>query len=66
MQSTTIRLWKQTSKNGKLYLSGSMSRVTRLIVVENEKKKEDDEPDYYAYIVPNRGVGQGTEHVEGL
>ena len=66
MQSTTIRLWKQTSKNGKLYLSGSMSRVTRLIVVENEKKKEDDEPDYYAYIVPNRGVGQGAEHVEGL
>ena len=66
MQSTTIRLWKKTTKSGRDYLTGSMSRVSRLIVVENDKKKEDDEPDYYAYIVPNRGSGQEAEHVDGL
>ena len=66
MQNTTIRLWKQPTKNGRDYLSGTMSRVSRLIVVENDRKKEDDEPDYYAYIVPNRGVGHGAEHVDGL
>ncbi len=66
MQSTTIRLWKKTTKSGKDYLTGSMSRVSRLIVVENDRKKADDEPDYYAYIVPNRGSGQEAEHVDGL
>ena len=66
MQSTTIRLGKQRLKNGKVYSSGSRSCAGRLIVVEIEKKKEDEEPDDYAFIVPNRGVGQGAEHVDGL
>ena len=66
MQSTTIRLWKKTTKSGKDYLTGSMSRVSRLIVVENDAKKKGDEPDYFAYIVPNRGTGQEAEQVEGL
>ena len=66
MQSTTIRLWKKTTKSGKDYLTGSMSRVSRLIVVENDKKKEDDEPDFFAYIVPNRGSGQEAEQIGGL
>ncbi len=66
MESTTIRLWKKTTKSGKDYLTGSMSRVSRLIVVENDGKKEDDEPDYFAYIVPNRGSGQEAEQVDRL
>ena len=66
MQGTTIRLWKKTTKSGRDYLTGSMSRISRLIVVENDRKKEGDEPDYYAYIVPNRGTGQEAEHVETL
>ena len=66
MESTTIRLWKKTTKSGKDYLTGSMSRVSRLIVVENDGKEEDDEPDYFAYIVPNRGSGQEAEQVDRL
>lgn len=66
MESTTIRLWKKTTKSGRDYLTGSMSRISRLIVVENDRKKEGDEPDYYAYIVPNRGSGQEAEQVDGL
>ena len=66
MQGTTIRLWKKTTKSGRDYLTGSMSRISRLIVVENDRKKGDDEPDYYAYIVSNRGTGQEAEHVDAL
>ena len=43
-----------------------MSGVSRLIVVENEKKKQDEEPDDHAYFVSNRDVGQDAEHVDGL
>ncbi len=66
MESTTIRLWKKTTKSGKDYLTGSMSRISRLIVVENDRKKENDGPDFYAYIVPNRGAGQEAAQVDGL
>jgi hypothetical protein len=66
MEGTKINLWKHATKDGKGYLSGPMSRVSRLIVVENDKKEDPQDPDFYAYIVPNRGVGQGAAHVEGL
>jgi len=49
------RLWKSTSKEGKVYLSGAMSSMTRLVIIENDRKTEPSQPDYYAYVVPNRG-----------
>jgi hypothetical protein len=32
-----------------------MSQITRLVIVENDRKKNEKDPDYYAYVVPNRG-----------
>lgn len=64
MEGTKIRLWKKTNKDGKTYLSGPMSEVTRLIVVENHRKADTNEPDYYAYIVPNRGPGRLPGDIE--
>lgn len=55
MEGTKIRLFKQTTPDGKVYLSGAMSKVSRLVVVENDRKKSPRDPDYYAFIVPNRG-----------
>lgn len=56
MEGTKIaRLWKQTTKDGKVYLTGSMTSVTRLVIIENDRKKDPKEPDYYAYVVPNKG-----------
>lgn len=56
MEGTKIaRLWKQTDKKGKVYLAGAMSQITRLVIVENDRKKDAKDPDYYAYVVPNRG-----------
>ena len=50
------RLWKRTTKDGRVYLSGPMTKITRLVVIENNKKKDDGDPDYYAYVMPNRGA----------
>lgn len=56
MEGTKIaRLWKQKTKDGKVYLTGSMTSVTRLVIIENDRKKDPKEPDYYAYVVPNKG-----------
>ncbi len=58
MEGTKIRLWKKTSENGKTYLTGAMSEISRLIVIENDRMDDDKSPDFYAYIVPNRGPTQ--------
>jgi hypothetical protein len=56
MEGTKIaRLWKRTTKSGRVYLAGAMTKITRLVIVENTDKKDDKDPDYYAYVVPNRG-----------
>ena len=57
MKGTKIaRLWKFKDKTGHVYLSGPMSKVTRLVIIKNDRKKEPKEPDYYAYAVPNKGA----------
>jgi hypothetical protein len=56
MEGTKIaRLWKQETKDGKVYLDGAMTSMTRLVIVENDRKTDESQPDYYAYVVPNRG-----------
>jgi hypothetical protein len=56
MKGTKIaRLTKHKTKEGKVYLEGAMSKVSRLVIVENDRKKDPTDPDYYAYVVPNRG-----------
>lgn len=65
MDGTKIRLWKHTTKQGKTFLSGSMSKVTRLVVVENDRKQDARDPDYYAFIVANRGPGHIPAEIDG-
>ena len=66
MEGTKIRVWKHKSKGGKNYLSGSMSKLSRLVIVPNDRKEEPSDPDYYAFIVPNRGPGQLPTEVDDL
>jgi len=57
MRGTKLaRLWKYKTKEGKVYLSGPMTEVSRLVVIPNDRKANSKEPDYYAYVVPNRGA----------
>jgi len=50
------RLFKRKTKSGKVYLEGRMTDVSRLVIVENDRKESPRDPDYYAYVVPNRGA----------
>lgn len=62
MQGTKLaRLWKHTTKDGRTYYSGPMTKITRLMVIENHRKKEPKDPDFYAYVVPNRGARPLTD-----
>lgn len=56
--SKLARLYKRKTKSGKVYLEGKMTGVTRLVIVENDRKERPRDPDYYAYVVPDRGSGK--------
>ena len=44
-------LWKNTSKDGKTYLSGSLGAV-RVLVFPNEYKKTEKDPDFNLLLSP--------------
>lgn len=43
-------LWKNTGKDGKTYLSGTLG-LSKLMVYPNDYKKAEKDPDYIAYLV---------------
>jgi hypothetical protein len=48
-------LWKNSSKDGKSYLSGTIGGVKVIIFPNGFKKSEDSkDPDFVAYLVPNQ------------
>ena len=52
MEGTRLSgLWKNKGKDGKTYLSGSLGSA-RLLVMPNDYKKAERDPDYIAYVVP--------------
>jgi uncharacterized protein (DUF736 family) len=44
-------LWKNTSKDGKAYLSGSLGGV-KVLVFPNEHKRDEKDPDYNLVLTP--------------
>lgn len=54
-------LWKQKDKQGRTYLSGSLGSA-RLLVMPNDYKKTEKEPDYVVYVVPaeKKEASQGS------
>ena len=58
-------LWKQKDKNGNTYLSGSLSPISKVLVMPNTFKKEEREPDYFFYLGANQEKkGQGKPKPE--
>jgi len=51
-------LWKNKTRDGKTYLSGKVG-LARLLVLPNDFKKADKDPDYYAYVVPSEKKNGG-------
>lgn len=54
-------LWKNESKQGKPYLKGNLSPAAGLLVMRNEYKKADNDPDYYVYLAQNHGKNDTGE-----
>jgi uncharacterized protein (DUF736 family) len=52
-------LWKQKDKSGQTYLSGSLSPISKVIVMPNTYKKSEKDPDYFFYL------GSAKEKREG-
>ncbi len=45
-------LWKNQSKDGKkTYLAGNLG-VARILILANDFKEKDNEPDYNLFVVP--------------
>lgn len=45
-------LWKNTGKDGKTFLSGTLNPGAKLLVMPNTYKKKETDPDYFAYFAP--------------
>lgn len=46
-------LYKQKrKKDGKTYLTGKLNYGARLLILPNEKKQADNEPDFNVFLVP--------------
>ena len=43
-------LWKNTGKDGKTFLSGTLNPGAKLLVMSNSFKKKETDPDYFAYL----------------
>lgn len=52
-------LWKNTSKQGKTYISGTLG-MAKVMIFANENKKGEKSPDYMMYLVPSEPKSQNA------
>jgi len=57
-------LWKTTSKEGKVYLSGTLGGV-KVLVFPNEYKKADKDPDFNLFLSPREEKDKPAREVHG-
>jgi len=57
-------LWKQKDKQGNTYLSGSLSPVSKIVVMPNTFKSGEKNPDYFLYVSP-QDKKEGKPTVKG-
>ena len=56
-------LWKNTGKDGKPYLSGTIG-VVKILVFPNELKKEAAAPDFYLFVTAKEEKGHERKGAE--
>lgn len=52
-------LWKNTSKSGETYLTGKLGNA-RLLVLKNNYKEADNQPDYRVFVTKDEREGNGN------
>ncbi len=53
-------LWKNKSSKGKPYMAGNIG-LARVLVLPNNYKEKDTDPDYNLYIVPRENSDKSKE-----
>ena len=56
-------LWKNKSKKNNSYLAGNIG-LARVLVLPNDFKEKETDPDYNMWIVPREKKENGTEKQE--
>ena len=51
-------LWKRKDKQGNLLLSGELNDMSRLVILQNNSKKREEDPDYFLCIGPKIKKGK--------
>jgi hypothetical protein len=58
-------LWKSTTTSGKAMLAGSLTPGVRVIVLPNDRKRNESDPDYALFVAAARpkkgGAGAAEE-----
>ena len=55
-------LWKQKDKEGKSFLTGNLNPISKVLVLQNNYKKNDTEPDYFLYLTQNEMKQSSNTH----
>ena len=59
-------LWKEKGKDGRTYLTGSLSPTARLMIFPNSHKKEGGkDPDYFLYVKVNEKKDKPAPDAQG-
>lgn len=45
-----LSFWKNTTKEGEMYLSASFGQGRKVMIFKNKYKNKDTDPDYVAYL----------------
>lgn len=57
-------LWKKTDSKGGIYLTGPLSGTSSLMVFMNNRKENENDPDYLAYVMPRKRQQQPGQHTQ--
>ena len=64
MENTKIKLgglWKNESKDGKTYLSGSFTYGTKILIFPNGFKESEKDPDHIMYLAKTEKKAQDDD-----
>ena len=56
-------LYEHQTKEGETFFAGKLSPYSRLLIFRNRHKREEKDPDYFAFLVP-RGRSKAPEQAE--
>ena len=54
-------LWENTAKSGNTYLQSKLNKNTKILILKNNYKQKDTDPDYHLYIDTINNVNNSSD-----